>query len=59
MPDRVHDVPSRVSATRGKVREQKPEGGTVEFTPEAALETAARLTDAAIAAKGEQAWRKD
>jgi hypothetical protein len=57
MPDKIYDVPARVSASRGKVREEKPDGGGADFTPEAALETAERLEKAAVEAKGEEAWR--
>ncbi len=55
-PNQVYSVASHVSAKAGKVREEKPDGVGVNFTPEAALETAERLTEAAVAAKGEEVW---
>ena len=57
-PGKVHDVASRVTASRGKVHEQKPNGVGADFTPEAALETAERLTEAAVQAKGKDVWRE-
>ena len=59
MSDKVNDIPGHVTAGRGKVREHKPDGTSVKFTPEAALETANRLTEAAIEAKGEESWRDE
>ncbi len=48
---------SEVEATRGGVTATGPEQVDVTFTPEAALETAHRLTEAAIEAKGLGSWR--
>ena len=59
MADEATDVPGHVSVGRGKVREHKPDGTSVDFTPEAALETANRLTEAAVEAKGEESWRDE
>jgi hypothetical protein len=50
----VHDDPSRVSATDGVVRAVGPDSVKVDLTPEAALETASRLIDAAARAEGQK-----
>ena len=54
-----HDVPSQVTSGRGVVCAKGPDDVEIDFTPEAAGETAIRLTEAAVKAKGEQTCRPD
>lgn len=55
--EKIYSTPSKVTAKRGAVKAVGPDSVEVKFTPEAALETADRLTQAAVAAKGETMWR--
>lgn len=57
MPTAPSDIPSTVTAERGRVCASWPGGTEVVLTPEAALETAERLREAAIEAKGREVWR--
>jgi hypothetical protein len=54
MNDAPHDTPSEVEAEPGVVKARGPDKVDVKFTPEAAFETAQRLTEAACEAKGKQ-----
>jgi hypothetical protein len=54
MEQAAHDTPSEVEAEPGVVRARGPDNVNVNFTPEAAVETAHRLIDAACEAKGKQ-----
>lgn len=55
MSDKViHDEPSSVDALDGHVRAEGPDDVDVRMTPEAAEETADRLTDQAVVARGQR-----
>lgn len=54
MDNKLHDEPSEVDADEGQVLVDGPDGVSVSLTPEAALETADRLVEGAMMAKGQQ-----
>ena len=59
--DRTYDTPSKVTAEKGEVHVDGPDGVDVSLTPEAALETAERLFSGGTEAQGqkvEEQWRK-
>lgn len=51
---KVYDEPSNVSAERGEVIVNGPDGVDVSLTPDAAAETSDRLLAAAAQAEGQQ-----
>jgi hypothetical protein len=53
----VHEKPSKVSADDGAVAMDGPDAVDVQLTPEAAEETADRLTDEAVMARGQRRLR--
>jgi hypothetical protein len=53
----VHEEPSKVSADDGAVAMHGPDAVDVQLTPEAAEETANRLTDEAVMARGQRRLR--
>ena len=57
MPTAPDDIPGIVTAGRRRVYASWPGGTEDVLTSEAALETAERLTEAAIEAKGREVWR--
>lgn len=58
MPDKtVYDEPSSVEARDGSVHADGPDEVDVALTPEAAEETADRLTDEAVVARGQRRLR--
>ena len=58
MKDETYNQPSSVVAEEGKVLVDGPDGVDVALTPDAAFETADRLTDAAAKAAGENRTKK-
>lgn len=54
-PSPVFDDPSRVTATEGIVNATGPDSVDVSLTPQAAVETGARLIEAAARAQGQHA----
>jgi hypothetical protein len=54
MAKQTYDKPSEVIADDGKVLVDGPDGVDVALTPDAALETADRLTDEAARAAGQE-----
>jgi hypothetical protein len=50
----IHDQPSKVSADEGAVAMVGPDKVDVALTPEAAEETADRLTNEAVLARGQR-----
>ena len=59
--DKVYDDASQVSAEKGEVLVDGPDGVAVSLTPEAALETSERLLDAGATARGQRVmeeWRR-
>lgn len=58
MPDNVvHEEPSTVKARDGAVHAEGPDEVDVCLTPEAAEETADRLTEEAVVARGQRRLR--
>ena len=55
MDDKVHDIPSEVSAEEGQVLVDGPGGVAVSLTPDAAEETSHRLLFGAAQAQGQRA----
>ena len=55
MDDKVHDIPSEVSAEEGQVLVDGPGGVAVSLTPGAAEETSHRLLFGAAQAQGQRA----
>jgi hypothetical protein len=55
-PD-LYDEPTKVTARKGEVILDGPDGVDVKLTPEAARETSNRLWDGAAKAKGQSARR--
>lgn len=53
----VYDEPSSVDARDGNVHAEGPDEVDVELTPEAAEETADRLTERAVVARGQRRLR--
>ena len=53
----TYDHPSKVSADDGAVAMDGPDAVDVQLTPEAAEETADRLTDKAVVARGQRRLR--
>ena len=53
----VHNEPSKVSADDGAVAVDGPDAVDVQLSPEAAEETADRLTDEAVMARGQRRLR--
>lgn len=53
----IHDEPSAVKAREGSVHAKGPDDVDVHLTPEAAEETADRLTDEAVVARGQRRLR--
>ena len=53
----IYEHPSRVSADDGAVALDGPDDVDVQLTPEAAEETADRLTDEAVVARGQRRLR--
>jgi hypothetical protein len=53
MEQAPHDEPSEVNAEDGEVIVDGPNGYTVSFTPDAALETSERLLRGGLAAQGQ------
>lgn len=53
----VHSEPSKVSADDGAVAMDGPDAVDVQLSPEAAEETADRLTDEAVMARGQRRLR--
>ena len=53
----IHQQPSKVSADEGAVAMNGPDDVDVQLTPEAAEETADRLTDRALMARGQRRLR--
>ena len=53
----IHEQPSKVSADEGAVVVDGPDEVDVQLTPEAAEETADRLTDKAVLARGQRRLR--
>jgi hypothetical protein len=51
---KVHDQASKTAAESGEVQVDGPDGVAVSLTPDAALTTADRLTDAAGEAQGQR-----
>lgn len=58
MVNKVHDTPSEVTAEEGEVMMDGPEGLTVAFTPEAAMETSERLFQGGLAAYGQKVEKR-
>lgn len=56
--EQTYDKPSEVIADNGKVLVDGPDGVDVALTPDAALETAFRLTDEAARAAGQEREKK-
>jgi hypothetical protein len=54
MKDETYNQPSSVVAEDGRVLLDRPDGVDVAITPDAAVETAERLTDAAALAAGQR-----
>ena len=54
----TYDKPSAVKARDGSVHAEGPDDVDVCLTPEAAEETADRLTDEAVVARGQRRLRK-
>jgi hypothetical protein len=54
----VHNEPSKVSADDGAVAMDGPDAVDVQLSPEAAEETADRLTDEAVMARGQRRLRR-
>jgi hypothetical protein len=54
----VHNDPSKVSADDGAVAMDGPDAVDVQLTPEAAEETADRLMDEAVMARGQRRLRR-
>ncbi|WP_157218452.1 hypothetical protein [Flavisphingomonas formosensis] len=54
---KVHAHPSRVSAEKGVVMVDGPDGVAISLTPEAARETADRLAEAAAMAAAQRSLR--
>jgi hypothetical protein len=50
----IHELPSKTSAEDGTVLVDGPGGVCLSVTPDAAVETAGRLIDAACEAKGQE-----
>jgi hypothetical protein len=50
----IYEQPSKVSADEGAVAVEGPDDVEVRLTPEAAEETADRLTDEAVMARGQR-----
>jgi hypothetical protein len=58
MPEKItYEQPSKVSADDGAVVVDGPNEVDVQLTPEAAEETADRLTDEAVVARGQRRLR--
>ena len=55
---RLYPDPSTVKAKEGAVEVRGPDAVDVDFTPEAAEETAERLTDEAVTARGQRRLKK-
>ena len=55
----LFDEPTKVSAKKGEVILDGPDGVDVKLTPEAASETSTRLWDAAAKAKGQRRGRPE
>ena len=53
----VHNEPSKVTADDGAVAMDGPDAVDVQLSPEAAEETADRLTDEAVMARGQRRLR--
>ena len=53
MDDEVYDQPSETEAVKGNVAVMGPDGVSVVFTPDAALETSDRLLNTAVEARGQ------
>jgi hypothetical protein len=59
MSDKVtYSEPSSVKAREGNVHAEGPDEVDVQLTPEAAEETAERLTDEAVVARGQRRLRR-
>jgi hypothetical protein len=58
MTKELYDKPSEVIADDGKVLVDGPDGVDVALTPDAALETADRLTAQAVRAAGQEHLRQ-
>jgi hypothetical protein len=54
----LHDEPSDVSAEKGQVVVDGPDGVAVNMTPEAAVETSHRLLDKGTEAAGQRRFRE-
>ena len=54
----VHNEPSKVTADDGAVAMDGPDAVDVQLSPEAAEETADRLTDEAVMARGQRRLRR-
>lgn len=54
MNKRIYDEASHVSAEKGEVIVDGPDGVAVSLTPRAAVETSDRLLDAAVRAHGQK-----
>jgi hypothetical protein len=54
MTKELYDEPTKVAAEDGKVLLDGPDGVDVAMTPEAAIETRARLIDEGMVAAGQQ-----
>jgi hypothetical protein len=52
--NKLYDQPSEVCATEGEVKIDGPDAVHVSLTPEAADETAERLTDESVMARGQR-----
>jgi hypothetical protein len=51
--DKIYNEPSEVTAEKGEVLVDGPDGVAVSLTPEAAVETSNRLLDGAAHAQGQ------
>ena len=54
MPGKIHNRPSDVTAEKGVVMVDGPDGVAVTLTPKAAVETSERLLEAGIEAQGQR-----
>ena len=58
MGNQLYNEASKIAAEEGEVQVDGPDGVAIALTPEAALETADRLTDGATEAAGQRAMNE-
>ena len=56
--DKTYDEPSEVAAKDGRVKLDGPDAVDVAMTPEAAEETAERMVDQAVMARGQRIMKQ-